>query len=108
VKGFRDWADADVGKVWSEGTEGMVAARLALGDADAARAWHEQTMRLQSAAGGIPYATENRENWTTRPSVAGTAWFLLNRTWPPTNPFVPDAAPWMELFGSGPRVVVER
>jgi hypothetical protein len=99
VAGFRDSESASPGKVWTEGTEGMVAARLARGEFDRARAYHSQIARLQTQSGGIPYATDNADAWSTRPSVAGTAWFLLNQLWPPRNPFAPDSAPWIKQFG---------
>lgn len=89
VAGFRDAETAAIEKVWSEGTEGMVAARFALGDDTAARLYHQETARLQTASGGIPYATENTDGWTTDPSVAGTAWFLVNDASPRRNPFAP-------------------
>jgi|KBSSwiStaDraftv2_1062776.scaffolds.fasta_scaffold38779_3 hypothetical protein len=98
VTGFRDSDTASPLKVWSEGTEGMVAARLARGEVDDARIYHEQTARLQSDSGGIPYATESPDGWSTHPSVAGTAWFLLNELWPPRNPFNPDTTAWMTEF----------
>jgi hypothetical protein len=103
--GFRDAAHADPDKVWVEGTEGMVAARLALGQTDLARTYHQQTIRVQTGAGGLPYASENAEGWSTRPSVAGTAWFLLNRTWPPTNPFIPDPSWWTRRHGDRPPMI---
>jgi hypothetical protein len=89
IIGFRDAEDSSTNKVWTEGTEGMVAARLALGDEDAARDYHQQTARLQTPTGGIPYATANGDGWSTDPAVAGTAWFLLNEVSPPRNPFAP-------------------
>jgi hypothetical protein len=83
-------------KVWSEGSEGMVAALLLLGDrtgrqdmTEAAARFHAQTARYQAATGGIPYATENGEGWATEASVAGTAWYLLNSVTPRRNPFHP-------------------
>jgi hypothetical protein len=105
IVGFRDSETASPLKVWSEGTEGMVAAYLWLGDVDDARAYHEQTARLQTASGGIPYATDSPDGWSTRPSVAGTAWFLLNRLWPPRNPFAPDSSLWLKAFGDRPHMV---
>ena len=89
VVGFRDADTAAIGKVWSEGTEGMVAARFSIGDDAAARRYHQETAKLQTASGGIPYATENTDGWTTDASVAGTAWFLVNEASPRRNPFAP-------------------
>jgi hypothetical protein len=96
IVGFRDAETAALTKVWSEGTEGMVAARLWLGQVDAARGYHQETSRMQTSSGGIPYASENREDWPSVPSAAGTAWYVLNHDWPPRNPFVPDNKTWLE------------
>ena len=76
-------------KVWAEGSEGMVAALVAVGDSPRARHYHAETARYQSVSGGIPYATENRSGWTTAPAVAATAWYVLNSTVPSRNPFNP-------------------
>ena len=105
VVGFKDAESASPVKVWTEGTEGMVAALLSIGEIDAARPFHEQTARLQTASGGIPYATDSPDGWSTQASVAGTAWFLLNNLWPPRNPFVPDPSLWLKAFGDRPAMV---
>lgn len=78
-------------KVWAEGTEGMVAALRTLGDRERAGLYHRHTSRYRSASGGIPYATENDHGWSTAPSVAATAWHLLNSTTPAGNPFDPSS-----------------
>jgi hypothetical protein len=83
----------DTAKVWAEGSEGMVAALLSLGAVDRARRYHLETARYQRESGGIPYATENGAGWSTAPSVAATAWFVLNELSPPRNPFDPGWTP---------------
>lgn len=93
VTGFRDTESADASKVWSEGSEGMVAARRTLGQTEAALDQHAETQRLQATTGGVIYATDNHDGWSMRPSVAGTAWFVLNALTPQRNPFIPGAAP---------------
>jgi hypothetical protein len=98
IVGFRE-AETAASKVWSEGTEGMVAARLWLGQAEEARSYHQETARMQTASGGIPYASENSEGWPVDPAVAATAWYVLNDDWPPRNPFVPDTRTWLKSYG---------
>jgi hypothetical protein len=78
------------GKVWAEGTEGMVAALLSRGETGRALRLHAETARYQSASGGIPYATKNDHGWSTNPAVAATGWFILNGLNPLRNPFNPD------------------
>ena len=81
-----------VDKVWSEGSEGMVTAYYAIGDpADAEKAafFHNETKRYQAKNGGVPYATNNRDQWETSNSVAGTAWFIFNEL--RINPFQVNA-----------------
>lgn len=91
IVGFKETANVVTGdKVWAEGTEGVVAALHVLGKRQEAAHYHSQTERYQTASGGIPYATENSDAWSTAPAVAGTAWFLLNSLSPPRNPFHPD------------------
>jgi hypothetical protein len=90
IHGVRDTAATDATTVWSEGSEGMVAARLLLGQTDRALAQHAETRRLQTVTGGVIYATDNGDGWSTRPSVAGTAWFVLNGLATPRNPFAPS------------------
>jgi hypothetical protein len=107
LQGFRDSQLAGIGKVWPEGTEGMVAAFLAVGDFDRARLYHAATARVQTRSGGIPYATENSEGWTVNASVAGTAWFLLNESWPPVNPFQPDPRDWLRAYGDVPPLAAQ-
>ena len=99
IVGFTDAETGRGARIWSEGTEGMVAARLALGQLRQASGYHRQTLRMQAPSGGIPYASENADGWSTLPSVAGTAWFVLNHDWPPRNPFAPDVRGWMHSHG---------
>jgi len=101
IVGFNETRGPLVGpKVWSEGSEGMVAALLAFGESGRAWEYHRQTARYQTVSGGIPYATENSDGWSTAPSVAGTAWFLLNESVPPRNPFKPPDRAAAPLSGS--------
>jgi hypothetical protein len=83
-------------KVWAEGTEGMVAALLSIGQVQRARRYHLATAGYQDASGGVPYATEGDPGWRTVPAVASTAWFVLNRLSPPRNPFNPDVNSWRQ------------
>jgi hypothetical protein len=76
-------------KIWTEGTEGMVAALFAVGEPERAGQYHGQMRSLQGPSGGIPYATANDHGWSTAPSVASTAWHVLNSLNPPRNPFQP-------------------
>jgi hypothetical protein len=89
IVGFDESDESSRQKVWAEGSEGMVAALFASGDERRARLYHAETSRYQTASGGIPYATENREGWTSAPSVAATGWFVLNSLVPARNPFQP-------------------
>jgi hypothetical protein len=89
IVGFDESDDSKPEKAWAEGSEGMVAAFLAIGDVASANRYHAETARYQSESGGIPYATENRIGWATAPSVAATGWFVLNSLVPARNPFNP-------------------
>lgn len=81
-----------IGKVWVEGTEGMVMALSVLGRREDAARLHAEMARLQRPSGGLPYATDNADGMPTTSSVAATAWFLLNELDPARNPFRPDDA----------------
>lgn len=95
VEGFADTISNVANRLaWAEGTEGMVAALYLLGRSEEAAFFHSQTGYLQwQESGGIPYAAPNDAGWTTAPSVAATAWFVLNdplgANRPGANPFVP-------------------
>ena len=89
IVGFDESDTSKPHKVWTEGSEGMVAALWTMGDEAGARRYHAQTARLQSESGGILYATDNNSGWTTAPSVAATAWYVLNGLPTPRNPFNP-------------------
>ena len=92
IVGFNETVSTAISdKVWAEGSEGVVSALLALGEVDRALYYHDQTRRYQSSSGGIPYATENADNWSTDLAVASTAWFLLNELNPWHNPFRPGS-----------------
>ena len=49
--------------------------------------FHREVMKMAGANGGIRYATENDYDFTTSPSVAGTAWFIFYEM--KLNPFKP-------------------
>lgn len=89
IVGFDESDDSKPQKVWAEGSEGMVAALLAISDEASANRYHAETARYQSESGGIPYATDNPTGWTGAPSVAATGWYLLNSLTTPRNPFNP-------------------
>jgi hypothetical protein len=82
--------------VWSEGSEGVVAALYATGNAgNIAKAdyYHAETASYMMANGGVPYSTlppnpsDLLWNWTDTNSIAGTAWFYLNEPSVRLNPF---------------------
>ena len=93
-------------KVWAEGTEGMVAALLSIGQVQRARRYHLATAGYQDASGGVAYATESDPGWRTAPAVASTAWFVLNRLSPPRNPFNPDVNSWRQAHALQEQLVV--
>jgi hypothetical protein len=84
--------------VWSEGTEGMVAACYLAGDpANIAKAdyYHSETASYMMDNGGVPYSTlpvnpsDPLWNWTDANSIAGTTWFYFNELSTKVNPFQP-------------------
>jgi len=85
--------------VWSEGSEGMVAARYLAGDPVKANYYHTETARYMMSNGGVPYSTlpvspsKPLWNWTDANSIAGTAWFYFNEHSPRINPFQPWTLP---------------
>jgi hypothetical protein len=107
IVGFDDTGHAPgEQKVWAEGTEGMVAALLSIGQVQRARRYHLATAGYQDASGGVPYATERDPGWRTVPAVASTAWFVLNRLSPPRNPFNPDVNSWREAHALQEQLIV--
>lgn len=85
--------------VWSEGSEGMVAACYLAGDLVKADYYHGETARYMMGNGGVPYSTlpvnpsDPLWNWTDANSIAGTAWFYFNECAPRANPFQPWILP---------------
>jgi len=85
--------------VWSEGSEGMVAARYLAGDSVKANYYHTETASYMMSNGGVPYSTLPVSpsvplwNWTDANSIAGTAWFYFNEHSPRINPFQPWTLP---------------
>jgi hypothetical protein len=72
----KTWDDIDF--VWPEGSLGVAMAHLKLGEESKAKKIIEQIASLQDSDGGIPYATSDiRFQFSTNPSVAGTAWFVM-------------------------------
>ena len=77
--------------VWSEGTEGVVAARYLAGETTDADYYHDETASYTLTNGGVPYSTTSppdsaayisrgKAAWSfgDNASVAGTAWYLFN------------------------------
>jgi hypothetical protein len=102
VDGFRenDCSTNDEGLVWSEGSEGMVAAYYLAGRPAKARYYHQETASYRMDNGGVPYSnlppnpSDPYWNWTDKNSIAGTAWFRFNEGMWKINPF----QPWSELL----------
>ncbi len=88
--------------VWSEGSEGVVAARYFISGTDniaAADYYHAETASYMMANGGVPYSTlpvnpsDPLWNWTDTNSIAGAAWFYFNEPCLRLNPFQTWAQP---------------
>lgn len=97
--------------VWSEGSEGVVAALYAEGDDTAAAALHAETSSYTLSNGGVPYSTigipfnllslPGKENWSFSDdaSIAGTTWYMFNEAdgsgdrFNPFEPYVITAPP---------------
>jgi len=88
-------------KIWSEGTEQMVAAYRSSGNNILADHFHEQILRLQKANRSIPYATPNDDGWVQYPSVSATCWYYFNEGSFPLNPFNPYSTMFKFLFIDG-------
>lgn len=74
--------------VWSEGTEGMALAYYFCGQVQKGDFYHSQVKRMMGKQGGIAYATENKYEFSTSPSVAGTSWYIFYEM--KLNPFKPN------------------
>jgi hypothetical protein len=90
--------------VWSEGSEGVVAAHYLVGRSEnisKANYYHAETARYRMSNGGVPYSTLPVSpsaplwNWTDANSIAGTTWFYFNERSPRVNPFQPCILPPM-------------
>jgi hypothetical protein len=74
--------------VWSEGTEGMALAYYFCGQAKKGDFYHLQMKRMMGKQGGVAYATENKYEFSTSQSVAGTSWYIFYVM--KLNPFQPN------------------
>lgn len=80
--------------VWLEGTEGVAAAYYSAGNKEKGKYYHDQTAKVLSPGGGIPYSIADADdpiiiwpcNWPYE-SVASTAWYYFNEA--KINPFRP-------------------
>ncbi|MEZ4641765.1 MAG: PKD domain-containing protein [Chloroflexota bacterium] len=114
IDGYREnVCSNEEGFVWSEGSEGIVAARYMAGGPDniaAANIYHAETASYQMPDGGVPYTTlppnpaDPQWTWTDTSAIAGTAWFYFNERFPYINPFQPWSTPLSDVFLSGPAV----
>lgn len=86
IQGFFE-RQAENSPVWSEGTEGMALAYAICGNPDQANHYHDQVKRMMAENGGVRYATENSFEFSTSPSIAGTAWHIFYELG--LNPFRP-------------------
>ena len=72
----KDWNDIPI--VWFEGTYGVIMAKIKLGKIKEAMRDTKNTLLAQGNDGALPYATNEIEfQFTTAPSVASTAWFIM-------------------------------
>ena len=70
------WKDFDM--VWPEGSLGVALSALKLGDSKRAENILEALKYFQTPSGGLMYATKDVPyQFSTSPSVAGTAWFIM-------------------------------
>jgi hypothetical protein len=72
----RNWNDLPL--IWPEGSLGVAMANIKMGNNREAVEILESVLSLQDPDGGLPYATESlRYQFSTNPSVAGTAWLVM-------------------------------
>ncbi len=70
----------EIHAIWPEGTLGVATLMLQLGRAAEAEKLMLNMEKMQDAAGGIPYhSMVIPYEFETNPSVASTAWYLMNR-----------------------------
>jgi hypothetical protein len=107
IDGFKE-STCSPDLVWSEGSEGMVAAYYLAGGAEnqaKAGYYHAETASYMMPNGGVPYSNKPARpsdpywNWTDANSIAGTAWFLFNEPWPRLNPFQPWSTRYVARSG---------
>lgn len=87
IRGFFE-RKAKNAPVWSEGTEGMALAYYFCGQVQKGDFYHFQVKRMMGKQGGVAYATENKYEFSTSPSVAGTSWYIFYEM--KLNPFKPN------------------
>ncbi len=86
IRGFFE-RNAKNAPVWSEGTEGAALAYHFIKNKKKGGFFHREVKKMTGPKGGIRYATENNYEFSTSPSVAGTAWFIFYEM--KLNPFKP-------------------
>ncbi len=73
--------------VWSEGSLGMALALYLNGEKEKGDFYFKQVEEIVTPEGGVCYATDNDLDFSTSPSVAGTAWSIFYEM--KLNPFEP-------------------
>ncbi|MCK4836770.1 MAG: hypothetical protein KAT17_09030 [Candidatus Aminicenantes bacterium] len=86
IEGFFE-RQAENAPVWSEGTEGMALAYFFCDRTKEGDFYHRQVKKMMGKNGGIVYATENKYEFSTSTSVAGTTWYIFYEM--KLNPFNP-------------------
>jgi hypothetical protein len=72
----KNWNDMPL--IWPEGSLGVAMAYIKMGQNQQAIELLQSVLKLQDKEGGLPYATESlRFQFSTNPSVAGTAWLVM-------------------------------
>ncbi len=72
----KNWNDLPL--IWPEGSLGVAMAYIKMGQNQQAIELLQSVLKLQDKEGGLPYATEYlRFQFSTNPSVAGTAWLVM-------------------------------
>lgn len=72
----KNWNDFPL--IWPEGSLGVAMAYIKMGQNRKAIELLQSVLKLQNKKGGLPYATESlRYQFSTNPSVAGTAWLVM-------------------------------
>ena len=76
IQGFFERAAAGA-PVWSEGSLGMALALYLNGEKEKGDFYFKQIQEMVTPEGGVRYATRNDLDFSTSPSVAGTAWSIF-------------------------------